>query len=272
MNDKLSSIGVFVDFQKAFDTVNRDILLQKLERYGIRGNALNLFSSFLTDRFQAVKVGNSISDEKQINIGIPQGSVIGPLCFLVIINEIPLISNFSSTCMFADDTSFLFSKASIDDLFSTCNLGLETFYDWCCANRLSVNISKTKYMIFSKNHLPNNIPSLFLNNSTLESVPSLRFLGIELDKNLKFNLHLLEISTKISKTAGIIRKLKDLFPSKVLINLYYSIVEPHINYCCLVFGGAYDAHLNPLIIAQKNASELSQEHHSSAIQIRYFLI
>ena len=149
--------------------------------------------------------------------------MIGPLCFLVIINEIPLISNFSSTCMFADDTSFLFSKASIDDLFSTCNLGLETFYDWCCANRLSVNISKTKYMIFSKNHLPNNIPSLFLNNSTLESVPSsvsiwsvpsLRFLGIELDKNLKFNLHLLEISTKISKTAGLIRKLKDFFRQK----------------------------------------------------------
>ena len=214
LNDKLSSIGVFVDFQKAFDTVNRGVLLQKLERYGIRGNALNLFSSFLTDRFQVVKVGNSISDRKQINIGILQGSVIGPLCFLVIINEIPLISNFSSTCMFADDTSFLFSKASIDDLFSTCNLGLETFYDWCCANRLSMNISKTKYMIFSKNHLPNNIPSLFLNDSTLESVQSLRFLGIELDKNLKLNLHLLEISTKISKTAGLIRKLKDFFRQK----------------------------------------------------------
>ena len=149
MNNKLSSIGVFVDFQKAFDTVNRDILLQKLERYGVRGNALDLFSSFLTDRFQAVKIGNVISDENQINIGIPQGSVIGPLCFLIIINEIPLISN-SSSCMFADDTSFLFSHATIDDLFYDCNLGLENFFGWCCANRLSINISKTKYMIFSK--------------------------------------------------------------------------------------------------------------------------
>ena len=251
INNKLSSIGIFVDFQKAFDTVNRDILLQKLEKYGIRGNALDIFASFLSDRFQSVKIGNSISENKQINIGIPQGSVLGPLCFLVIVNEIPLISNFSSSCMFADDTSFLFSHADFDNLFEDCNLGLESFFDWCCANRLSVNISKTKYMIFSNNQLPNITPDLCLNNIILENVSSIRFLGIELDKNLKFNQHILDISKKISKTAGIIRKLNDFFPRNVLISLYYSLIEPHINYCCLVFGGTYNSHLDPLLIAQK---------------------
>ena len=177
--------------------------------------------------------------------------VLGPILFLLYVNDIPSISNLFSSCLFADDTSLIFSDSDIKNLFISCNLGLDCFSVWCCANRLSVNISKTNYMIFSNGHLPGILPYLLFNNTPIDRCSSLRFLGVELDEKLKFSKHISLISGKFSKTAGILRKLAEFMPPYILTSLYHALVEPHLNYCCLLFGGAYDTHLNSLVVAQR---------------------
>ena len=250
LNDNLISIGVFIDFSKAFDTINHEILLHKLMAYGIKGIAYQLFESYLENRRQAVKIGNSCSSVARVNLGVPQGSVLGPILYLLYVDEIPRISSNFSTCLFADDTSLLFRSSNFDEIFTLCNHELNRFYEWCCSNRLSINVSKTKFMIFS-NRKVSNVRSIELHNEPLEHVSSVRFLGVELDENLKFNLHINNISQKISKNTGMIRKIKEFIPNDTLINLYHSLVEPYLYYCSLIFGGAFQSHINTLEVAQR---------------------
>ena len=108
LNNHLYSIGIFIDFSKAFDTITHEILLNKLRAFGIRGVPLKLFASYLNNRFQTVKIGNSFSATKPIKLGVPQGSVIGPILYLLYVNEIPRISYYFLSCLFADDTSLIF--------------------------------------------------------------------------------------------------------------------------------------------------------------------
>ena len=127
---------------------------------------------------------------------MPQGSVLGPILYLLYVDEIPRISSNFSTCLFAEDTSLLFRSSNFDEICTLCNHELNRFYEWCCSNRLSINVSKTKFMIFS-NRKVSNVRSIELHNEPLEHVSSVRFLGVELDENLKFNLHINNISQKI---------------------------------------------------------------------------
>ena len=125
------------------------------------------------------------------------------------------------------------------------------FSDWCIANRLTVNIHKTKLMISSSRSIPATLPNLFLNGAPLDRVPSIRFLGIELDQNLKFDLHINNVANKISKINGIIYKMRENFPRFILTKLYFSLIEPHLNYCSIIFGNSYQNHLDTLEIAQR---------------------
>ena len=247
LNEKLSTLGIFIDFSKVFDTINTCILLKKADRYGIRGIPLQLIASYLTNRSQIVKIGGAFSEPKSMTIGVPQGSVLSPLLFLLYVNEISNIIDNFTTCLFADDTTFLVSDRNIQSLFNSCEEGLGKFSDWCCANRLSVNVSKTNYMLFSNLSSPSNLPLLKFNNNYIERAFSVRFLGVELDHKLKLNNHI----NKISKNSGILSKLAYFVPKNVLINLYHSLIEPYLNYCPLIFGGAYNSHVLPLEVAQR---------------------
>ena len=253
LNNKLSSIGIFIDFSKCFDTINIPILLRKIESYGIRGVPLQLITCYLTGRSQIVKIGKSFSDSKATEIGVPQGSVLAPILFLLYVNEIPNIFADFNACLFADDTTFLVSDHDTQSLFNTCEIGLGKFADWCSANRLSLNVSKTNYMLFSNLSLPSNLPLLSINNTSIERASSVRFLGVELDDKLKFQIHINNISCKISKIAGILSKLAYFVPQEVLITLYHSLIEPYLNYCPLIFGGSYSSHILPLEVAQRKS-------------------
>ena len=251
LNEKLSTLGIFIDFSKVFDTINTRILLKKADKYGIRGIPLQLIASYLTNRSQIVKIGGTFSEPKPMTIGVPQGSVLSPLLFLLYVNEISNIIDNFTTCLFADDTTFLVSDRNIQSLFDSCEEGLGKFSDWCCANRLSVNVSKTNYMLFSNLSSPSNLPLLKFNNNYIERAFSVPFLGVELDHKLKFNNHINKISNKISKNSGILSKLAYFVPKNVLVNLYHSLIEPYLNYCPLIFGGAYNSHVLPLEVAQR---------------------
>ena len=248
LHDKLSTLAVYIDFSKCFDTLNRDILIKKLELYGVRGLPLELFKSYLQNRYQAVKINSTISDFKLINAGVPQGSVLGPILYLIYVNELPYISDQFSTCLFADDTTLIFESENKYDLFNKCDSGVNLFFQWCCANRLSINISKTNLMLFSNILSPIDIADVHMNCIKIDYVSSIRFLGVIIDDKLRFNYHIKEITRKISKNTGVLYKLKQYVPISTLLSVYRSIIECYINYCNLIFGNASDTHLSPLTI------------------------
>ena len=140
--------GIFIDLRKAFDTVNHKILLDKLEHYGIRGNLLNWFHSYLTDRKQFVSINGQNSDLMDITCGVPQGSVLGPLLFLLYINDLPNISKILNFYLFADDTNIYYESKSLNEIEKTVNKELDKLYLWLNVNRLSLNLDKTNYIIF----------------------------------------------------------------------------------------------------------------------------
>ena len=137
-----------MDLEKAFDTVNHKILLKKLEHYGIRNIANKWFDSYLSDRKQFVSIGGINSSNLSITCGVPQGSILGPLLFIIYINDMHNAIKFSKVHHFADDTNLLFSHKNLKILRKRVNMDLKLLFDWLCANRLSLNVGKTEFVIF----------------------------------------------------------------------------------------------------------------------------
>ena len=154
LNNMEYSLNIFVDFSKAFDSVDRSILLRKLQVYGIRGPAYNLLMDYLTNRFQYVSVNGASSSIRSMHHGVPQGSNLGPLLFLVYINDLPTISSNFSSILFADDTTLTFKNQNLSDLETQCNNNLSLFYQWCSSNRLTINTEKTLSNIVANNSIP----------------------------------------------------------------------------------------------------------------------
>ena len=250
INNNQFCISIFIDYQKAFDTINHIILLGKLEKYGIRGTALALIKNYITDRKQQVRLNASLSDAKCTNIGLPQGSVISPLLFLLYINDINYLSTKMAIILYADDTTLVFQNNSYADLINTCNTELEKFRNWSIANRLSLNVNKTHVLLVS-NRTPDHIPNIYYGGNLLEVKNNCTFLGVIIDDKLKFVDHIKHISNKISKSVGILYKLKDCVPKNILIQLYYSLAYPYIQYCNLIYANTFNTHLDPLIKLQK---------------------
>ena len=244
-------IGVFLDFSKAFDTVDHGILLDKLFHYGIRGCAYNWFASYLSNRKQFVSYNGVQSEKQTIECGVPQGSILGPLLFLVYINDLPDICQHTFPVLFADDTNLFFSGKNIDYLEQTINTELDRITLWLKANKLSLNIKKTQFMMFSG--FKKNKPSIKLNiegEPISETIKS-KFLGVIIDNKLSWKDHIAYISGKIARGIGIILKARKYLLKESLISLYYSFIYPYMIYCNHVWGLACKTHLDYLIKLQK---------------------
>ena len=248
------AIGVFIDLSKAFDTIDHVIMIKKLEHYGIRGLALEWFISYLSNRKQFVQYNGASSSTLDVTCGVPQGSILGPLLFLIYINDITHCSKLLHFILFADDTNLIFSHSILKILIEAVNKELSHLSEWFQANRLSLNVKKTHYIIFGNKRIPlNETYQIIFNNNVIERVASTKFLGITVDENLNWKKHILNVSTKVSRSIGIMNRLRYMLPRSTLLTLYYSMIHPHLLYGLIVWGGANHTALNRLTCLQKKA-------------------
>ena len=244
-------LGLFLDFSKAFDTVNYDILFTKLFHYGIRGCNLSWFKSYLLNREQFVSYNGHDSSRQIVKCGVPQGSILGPLLFLIYVNDLSTVSSLLVDIMFADDTNLFLAEKNLSNLERIMNEELAKINTWVQVNKLSLNIKKTNFMLFKGQKKIEYLPKIEMNNVSLLSINTSKFLGVIIDEKLSWIHHIDYICKKVSKSIGILSKLKKYLNVHSLINMYYCFVYPYLQYCNEVWGNAYSSHLNRLKLLQK---------------------
>ena len=250
LDSKHSLLSIFIDFTKAFDTVRHDILLRKLHFYGIRGIIQDWFRDYLSQRSQSTKFYNSVSTSLPIQYGVPQGSVLGPILFLLYINDITSIFTNLKTVLFADDSTLYITGENPSDIIHTANVDLQIFHKWCLSNRLTVNLNKTFYMLFT-NKPPSVLPSLFFSQNIISRTHKHTLLGITYDDNMTFQHHVTNQILKLSRTVSLLYLIKELMPIYVLKMLYNAHVLPQLYYCAPIWCSTYPTHLLPLFRLQK---------------------
>ena len=243
--------GVFIKLRKAFDTVNHGILLQKLEHYGIRDSASSWFKSCLTNRRQYVHLNGINSEAKNVTCGVSQGSVFGPLLFLYYINDLPNISKKLKFYLFADDTNIYLESYDPTKLEQIMNKELEKLHEWLCINRLSLNITKTNFVIFHSINKPKKHITILINKEAIDEVKHVKYLGVLIDSQLTFKYHIDELNKQVSRAIGILYKLRHFVTSKILCNVYYAIIYPFLLYGIMIWGNTSLTLLNPIHILQK---------------------
>lgn len=249
--DNLLTLGVFIDFSKAFDCINHDLLLQKLLHYGIRGVAHDLIKSYLNHRSQYVEVNGISSQLKPIKLGVPQGSILGPLLFNIYVNDIVNVDASTKYVIYADDTTLLFTSNNSEDLVTTANSVLAKLYKWSIENGLTINTNKTKTVLFqAKNKNVSLQSDIRLNHCNLEVVTSAKTLGIIFDQDMSWSSHTNYLAGKLSQIAGQVFALKSL-PLKVKLLVYHSLFASHLNYCILVWGTTSATNINRVFLIQK---------------------
>ena len=246
--------SMFLDLKKAFDSVSHDVLLSKLSHYGVRGTPLEWFRSYLTNRTQSVVIENVLSNDLEITCGVPQGSVLGGLLFLIFFNDFPNCTNFFKFTLFADDStiSLKFPRTSLHTIHNEINLNLSFITDWLQKNKILINPDKTKYTVFSYRDTYELGP-IKIDGVEIEFEKVVNFLGLSLDNNLTFSNHIIKLSSKISRYIGILNKINHVIPENILSMFYNSFIHSNISYAIELWYNTSNVFTNKVHILQKKA-------------------
>ena len=247
-------MGMLIDFSKAFDTIQHNTLLKKLYHYGVRGFAHNLISSYLSNRKQFVYYDSECySAVEDINVGVPLGSVLGPLFFILYVNDIISCAESSvEFILFADDTNIFIYAPTSEELYCKANKVLRQLKSNIDANYLHTNLKKSKYMHFRSNRQITISKSVFYDNFRLEQVQTIQFLGIIISETLVWNEHIKSVTRKLSKITGSLYKIRRCIPKAMLRNVYYALVNSQLMYGISIWGSAGSiSNLSCLFSAQK---------------------
>ena len=246
--------GLFLDLQKAFDTVNQSIILDKLDIYGIRGVCRNWFSSYLRGRKQFVAIDHDKSDVTNIECGVPQGSILGPLLFLIYINDFRNCLSSGTAQHYADDTVILYTERSIKRLRSTMNRDIANVCDWLCANRLSLNAGKTEVLLFHPKNKPcDSRFTLKIKSKKIFISNKVKYLGVILDAHLSWRSHLSELSKTLSRANGLLSRIRYYVDLNTLTSLYHSLFHSHMTYGSLAWGLACKTEVTRILKLQQQA-------------------
>ena len=256
-----NTLAIFCDLSKAFDVINHNVLFYKLGRYGIRGVANDWFRSYLSNRKQYVEIEGIESPMRNLNCGVPQGSILGPLLFLIYVNDISNSSPNGSILSFADDTTLYMSDSNLTDLFYKTNVAITDLFNWFCSNKLKLNATKTKYILIGSQHNQHSQEghNIFLNGIPLSPVgrsfeeKATKFLGLHIDDSLSWKQHISHVNAKMSRSLFAIKQVKHIFPTQCLRTLYFALVHPYLTYGILAWGNAGSVALHKTFMLQKRA-------------------
>lgn len=246
LSNREVTVSVFLDLKRAFETVDRDILLKKLYIIGVRNLPLKWFKSYLQGRKQKTLIDDAVSTELDVEIGLPQGSVLAAILFIIYINDIKKYIEHCKIRLFADDALLTISAPTLEEAVLKIQNDLNSIYRWLCHNKLKLNIDKTKYIIMRRRTFNLDTVDLKIANTSLQRVDSIKYLGVFIDDKLKFDEHSKYIEAKISKKIGFMFRTCKLISRKYKILVYRSIIEPHFIYCPTVLYTLNDSQISML--------------------------
>ena len=251
LNKNKISLLLLIDFSKAFDMVEHSILLKKLYHYGIRGTSLKWLESYLENREQYVSVNGKDSSSRPLRFGVPQGSILGPLLFVIYINDIPEINKLAHFILYADDANIIITGDNIAEVKHKAEELGKILLRWVDCNGLALNLRKTTYMIFSKHR--NVDLEMKIGNYKIDRKHEARFLGVIVDDKLNWSKHISAVKAKMSRYVGIMYKIKRYLPHRARLQTFQSFVQSHLNFCPLVWGFSAKANIESLFAVQKKA-------------------
>jgi hypothetical protein len=247
-----------IDLRKAFDMLNINILLNKLQLYGCSKNTVNWFSSYLNGRSKKICVNNNYSEAELIMNGVPQGSILGPLMFILYINDLPCHIKDCDTEMYADDTSVTCIAKSISELQVKLSDTVNVISNWCKENRLIINVSKSYYMVLCSRqkriHLESSVLNISLYGKEIMYKDCIKVLGLYIDHHLTWKNHIEQLCVKLSKLIGLLYRIRFYLDRDTNVLFYNSYVLPHLDYAINVWGGASNCYIDKVQVLQNRAA------------------
>ena len=230
MDNKMIAVAVFIDLRKAFDTVDHTLLISKLRNLGFSNPGVDWFWSYLSSRSTVTSINNPTSDPKPVTVGVPQGSILGPLLFLLYINDLPRCLTHCKSILYADDTLLYHSARTVADLESKINTDLESVSHWLNNNLLTLNNEKTKFMIFpnKKQSLSNSDVTFTVQSKKIQRERSIKYLGITLGEDFSWHEHIDNLINMVNQRIGVLRRIRDCLDLGTRCVLYTSLIFPRI--------------------------------------------
>lgn len=263
LDNKSKVVGLFMDLSKAFDSISHDLLLLKLSKIGIQNNALNWLKSYILDRKQFVELIYCSNKNykipynscvRDVKYGVPQGSILGPLLFIFYLRNFPKLSILSKLCLYADDTNLKITAETYNELEIKANSDMYLLNTFFNSNNLLLNPDKTNFISFQTRQTKSKIqPKITVNNKIIQSKDTIKFLGLEIDKNLNWNYHVNQLLSKISSGLYALTRLKPLCEKETLKMIYFSYIHSIIYFGISLYGATNQQNLQLILKMQKKA-------------------